>query len=102
MGECSAGATMSSPPRHPPPPRKGRDSLPAPPSVGTACLPVGRGPADRGEGDVILFFAESRPKDVQITLQEVVRIKNLDPAIVSEQTTINASQFFKILFQRKD
>ena len=61
------------------------------------CLPV-----DRGEGDVILFFAESRPKDVQITLQEVVRIKKLNPAIVSEQTTINASQFFKILFQRKD
>jgi TatD DNase family protein len=44
---------------------------------------------------------ESRPKDVQITLQEVVRIKKLNPAIVSEQTTINASQFFQILFQRK-
>jgi TatD DNase family protein len=45
---------------------------------------------------------ESRPKDVQITLQEVVRIKKLNPAIVSEQTTINASQFFQIPFQRKD
>jgi len=45
---------------------------------------------------------ESRPKDVQITLQEVVRIKKLNPAIVSEQTTINASQFFQIPFQWKD
>jgi len=61
------------------------------------CLSV-----DRGEGDVILFFAESRPKDVWISLEQVARLKNLDPAIVSEQTTINASQFFKIFFQRKD
>jgi TatD DNase family protein len=45
---------------------------------------------------------ESRPKDVQITLQEVVRIKKLNPAIVSEQTTINASQLFQIPLQRKD
>jgi Tat protein secretion system quality control protein TatD with DNase activity len=80
-----------------PPPQRERNSLHAPPSVGTACLPVGR-----GEGDVILFFVESRPKDVWISLEQVAKLKNLDPNFVSEQTTINASQFFKILFQRKD
>jgi len=31
-----------------------RGSLPAPPSVGTACLPVGRGPVGRGEGRSML------------------------------------------------
>ena len=30
------------------PSRRKQDSGPAPPSVGTACLPVGRGPANRG------------------------------------------------------
>jgi TatD DNase family protein len=45
---------------------------------------------------------ESRPKDVWISLEQVARLKDLDPNFVSEQTTINASQFFKILFQRKD
>ena len=43
---------------------------------------------------------ESRPKDVQITLQEVAQLKKLDPNIVSEQTTTNASQFFQIPFRR--
>jgi len=32
-----------------------------------------------GEGDVILFFAESRPKDVWISLEQVAKLKNLDP-----------------------
>jgi TatD DNase family protein len=39
---------------------------------------------------------ESRPKDVRITLEEVSRLKKLDPSLVSEQTTKNASRFFKI------
>jgi TatD DNase family protein len=51
---------------------------------------------------VIYQGKESRPKDVWISLEQVARLKNLDPNFVSEQTTINASQFFKILFQRKD
>lgn len=42
---------------------------------------------------------ESRPKDVQVTLEEVARLKKLDPNIVSEQTTNNASQFFQIPFR---
>ena len=42
---------------------------------------------------------ESRPKDVQITLQEVAQLKRLDPNIVSGQTTTNASQFFQIPFR---
>jgi len=41
---------------------------------------------------------ESRPKDVQITLSEVARLKGLDPAVVAEQTTANASSFFEIPF----
>jgi TatD DNase family protein len=41
---------------------------------------------------------ESRPKDVRITLEEVSRLKGLDPSFVSEQTTQNASRFFKIRF----
>jgi len=41
---------------------------------------------------------ESRPKDVRITLKEVARLKGLDPSVVAEQTTENASRFFKIPF----
>ena len=41
---------------------------------------------------------ESRPKDVRITLKEVSRLKGLDPSVVAEQTTENASTFFKIPF----
>ncbi len=41
---------------------------------------------------------ESRPKDVRITLEEVSRLKGLDPSVVSKQTTENASRFFKIHF----
>jgi len=41
---------------------------------------------------------ESRPKDVRMTLEEVSRLKGLDPSVVSEQTTENASRFFKIRF----
>jgi TatD DNase family protein len=39
---------------------------------------------------------ESRPKDVRITLEEVSRLKGLDPSVVSKQTTENALRFFKI------
>ncbi len=41
---------------------------------------------------------ESRPKDVRISLEEVTRLKGLDPSVVSKQTTENASRFFKIRF----
>ncbi len=41
---------------------------------------------------------ESRPKDVRITMDEVSRHKKLDPSLVSEQTTQNASRFFHIRF----
>jgi TatD DNase family protein len=41
---------------------------------------------------------ESRPKNVRITLKEVSRLKGLDPSVVAEQTTENASTFFKIPF----
>ncbi len=39
---------------------------------------------------------ESRPKDVRITFEEVSKLKGLDPSLVSEQTTQNASRFFQI------
>jgi TatD DNase family protein len=39
---------------------------------------------------------EARPKDARITLKEVARLKKLDPFIVAEQTTANASKFFQI------
>ena len=41
---------------------------------------------------------DARPKDVWITLKEVVRLKGLDPSVVSEQTTANASRLFQIDF----
>jgi len=42
---------------------------------------------------------ESRPKDVRITLKEVARLKGLDPSVVAERTTANASLFFQISLQ---
>lgn len=39
---------------------------------------------------------ESRPKDVNISLAEVARLKGLDPSVVAEQTTTNALQFFQL------
>jgi TatD DNase family protein len=39
---------------------------------------------------------EARPKDVRVTWEEVARLKGIDPLIVSQQTTLNASQFFQI------
>jgi len=42
---------------------------------------------------------EVRPKDVVVSLEEVARLKNLDPSTVAKQTTANASRFFGIPFQ---
>ena len=42
---------------------------------------------------------EARPKDVQVSLGEVARLKKLDRSTVAEQTTANASRFFGISFQ---
>jgi TatD DNase family protein len=44
---------------------------------------------------------EARPKDVQVSLGEVARIRKLDRSIVAEQTTANASRFFGISFHNK-
>ncbi len=41
---------------------------------------------------------ESRPKEVLISLEEVARLKGIDPNIVARQTTLNASRFFQIPF----
>jgi TatD DNase family protein len=45
---------------------------------------------------VVYQGKESRPKDVQISLAEVSRMKGLEPQIVARQTTLNASEFFLI------
>ena len=44
---------------------------------------------------------EARPKDVQVSLGEVARLKKLDRSIVAEQTTANASRLFGISFHDK-
>ncbi len=41
---------------------------------------------------------EARPEDVWISLEEVAKLKNLDPSFVAEQTKGNASNFFQIAF----
>jgi TatD DNase family protein len=64
---------------------------------------IKRAPIDRilleTDAPVSYRGKESRPKDVQVTLEEVARLKKLDLNIVSEQTTTNASQFFQIPFR---
>ncbi|HUL38193.1 MAG TPA: TatD family hydrolase [Thermodesulfobacteriota bacterium] len=40
----------------------------------------------------------SRPKDVRMSLEEVARLKGLEPSLVAMQTTANASEFFQIRF----
>jgi len=47
---------------------------------------------------VVYQGREARPKNVRITLDDVSRLKGLDPSVVSKQTTENASRFFKIRF----
>jgi TatD DNase family protein len=44
---------------------------------------------------------EARPKDVLVSLEEVAKLKSLNRAMVAEQTTANASQFFGIPFHDK-
>jgi TatD DNase family protein len=39
---------------------------------------------------------ETRPKDVRVSLEEVSRLKGLDPLVVSERTSENASRVFGI------
>lgn len=51
---------------------------------------------------VIYQGMESRPKDVRVTLEEVARLKALDPSIVARQTTDNASRFFQMSFDTLD
>jgi TatD DNase family protein len=48
---------------------------------------------------VVYQGIESRPKDVRVTLKEVARLRGLEPSIIAEQTTQNASSFFQISFQ---
>jgi len=63
---------------------------------------IKRAPLDRilleTDAPVSYQGREARPKDVRITLKEVVRLKGLDPSVVSEQTTANASRLFQIDF----
>ena len=47
---------------------------------------------------VVYQGKESRPRDVLISLEEVARLKGLDPNVIAEQTTLNASRFFQIPF----
>jgi TatD DNase family protein len=42
---------------------------------------------------------EARPKDVRVSLEEVTKLKGLEPSLVAMQTTANASEFFQIRFQ---
>ena len=48
---------------------------------------------------VIYQGREARPKDVRVSLEEVARLKHLDPLTVAKLTTANTSQFFEIPFQ---
>jgi TatD DNase family protein len=48
---------------------------------------------------VVYQGRESRPEEVRVTLTEVACLKGLEPSIVAEQTTENASRFFRISFQ---
>ncbi len=43
---------------------------------------------------------EARPKDVRVSLEEVAELKRLEPSLVAMQTTANASEFFRIRFQK--
>ncbi len=42
---------------------------------------------------------EARPKDVRVSLEEVSKLKRLEPSLVAMQTTANASEFFQIRFR---
>jgi TatD DNase family protein len=47
---------------------------------------------------VIYQGKEARPKDVRVSLEEVARLKRLEPFTVAVQTTANASELFQIPF----
>ncbi len=42
----------------------------------------------------------ARPKDVRVSLEEVAKLKRLEPALVAKETTTNASEFFQIPFRK--
>ncbi len=42
---------------------------------------------------------ESRPKDVQISMEQVAKLKKLEPSRVAMQATANAAEFFQIHFR---
>ena len=42
---------------------------------------------------------EARPKDLRVSLEEVAKLKRLEPSLVAMQTTANASEFFQIRFK---
>jgi len=44
--------------------------------------------------------SEARPKDVRVSLEEVAKLKRLEPSLVAMQTTANASEFFQIRFRK--
>ncbi len=50
------------------------------------------------DSPVIYQGKESRPIDVRISLEEVSRLKGLDPKVVAKETTLNAVHFFQIPF----
>ena len=43
---------------------------------------------------------EARPKDVRMSLEEMAKLKRLEPSDVAAQTTANASEFFQIPFRK--
>lgn len=42
---------------------------------------------------------EARPKDVRVSLEEVAKLKRLEPSLIAMQTTANASELFQIRFR---
>ncbi len=42
---------------------------------------------------------ESRPKDDQVSMEQVAKLKRLDPQLVAMQTTANAAEFFQVDFR---
>jgi TatD DNase family protein len=61
---------------------------------------IQRAPIDRVllETDTPVSYQgrEARPKDVRVSMEEVVKLKRLEPSLVAMRTTANASEFFQI------
>lgn len=51
---------------------------------------------------VIYQGKESRPEDVQMSMEEVAKLKRLEPQLVAMQTTANAAEFFQIHFVKSN